>query len=259
MLFRDILRVAATQGGGPAPVPFSPLDLGADLIAWWDAEQPSTITDAGGGAVSSWKDVVAAYDLVQATGAAQPIYSATGFNTTHGGVTFDATDDYLRLGSVPAPFPLSTPVWIWWLGSQTLAGATATTRNMFAYGGANTNNSIRVQRTTSASVNRPRASMGDSVGANIISSASTVDFSGNFLLCQKISGTDLQIVANGTASTPAAGIPLNAAGNVTMGASSTGTAAGFQGGATNTILLTSATMSAGNITSLTNYLNARKA
>lgn len=53
--------------------------LGNDLLAWWDAD--AHYWGANGGmtiatGVSSWRDIGAGYSAVQASGAAQPVFSA---------------------------------------------------------------------------------------------------------------------------------------------------------------------------------------
>lgn len=67
------LRAIATE---PAWEP-SP-GLGAKLVAWWRVEDyPTLMTDDGGGLISSWTDCKLGR-AVSATGAARPIYQATG-------------------------------------------------------------------------------------------------------------------------------------------------------------------------------------
>jgi len=68
-----------------------PTDLGAALYAWWDAADLTTITDAGGGAVSQWRDKSPnARHLIQSTASSRPI---TGTRTLNGRNTlaFDPT------------------------------------------------------------------------------------------------------------------------------------------------------------------------
>jgi len=70
--------------------------LGYSALQWFvDADQVDTITDAGSGAVSEWKDLSPnANHLTQATGASRPITGANplnGLNT----IDFDGTDDWM--------------------------------------------------------------------------------------------------------------------------------------------------------------------
>lgn len=68
-----------------------------ELLAWWDASEGITVTGSG---VSAWVGRKRGYTLVQATDAARPAYSATGFNGSPG-LTFDGTADYLSMESQP--------------------------------------------------------------------------------------------------------------------------------------------------------------
>lgn len=88
----------ATGATGPSGVPIVPDDL-LGLILWLDADDASTITDAGGGAVSQWEDKSGNdYHVTQGTGGSRPI---TGTRTINGLNTldFDGTDDSLSLSS----------------------------------------------------------------------------------------------------------------------------------------------------------------
>src|SRR5688500_3331977 len=80
-------------GVGVSPVTI----LGASLLAWWTADRADLIT-LSGSQVTSWKDVVAGYDVVQGVGGSRPLWSATSFNGAPS-LTFDAIDDELTLGS----------------------------------------------------------------------------------------------------------------------------------------------------------------
>lgn len=66
-------------------LPYSPLSLSTDLLAWWD---PSTYV------AGSWTDRKAGVAVTQATGSLQPAGSATSLAGTPG-VTGDGADDIL--------------------------------------------------------------------------------------------------------------------------------------------------------------------
>lgn len=57
---------------------------------YWGANGGMTIATG----VSSWRDIVAGYSAVQASGAAQPVFSSTSFNGSPG-LTSDGIDDCL--------------------------------------------------------------------------------------------------------------------------------------------------------------------
>lgn len=60
---------------------FSP-DIIANLVLWLDAQDIATITKDGSNFVSQWNDKSSsANNAVQATGANQPVYNATGLNS----------------------------------------------------------------------------------------------------------------------------------------------------------------------------------
>jgi len=83
-------------GGGPA---WSPSDLGADLVAWYDASNAGSLTLSGAD-VTAWADLSGnGYTLSSTAGTNYPQYSATGFNG-HPGVTFGGSGNKgLKTGS----------------------------------------------------------------------------------------------------------------------------------------------------------------
>lgn len=85
--------------GDVSAAPWTPLDLGSALVAWYDAGDAATITESGG-AVSQWNDKSGNTNhLAQGTGANQPVYSATGFQSNAPGITF-TTNDFLSKASM---------------------------------------------------------------------------------------------------------------------------------------------------------------
>jgi hypothetical protein len=113
---------------------WTPADLGANLLAWWNAD------DLGEGPVSAWADRIAGNAPVQATPAKQPVAGWASFNGV-GGVTFDGLDDELTLsgtGSLPVGV---VPCEVWTLWRLLQSGSTMT---VFGYGGGA--NSFRVLR-----------------------------------------------------------------------------------------------------------------
>lgn len=65
------------QGGQPAF--WTPLNLGASLVAWWDAQNTANIALSGSN-VTSWTDKQSGIVASQGTGASQPTWSATARN-----------------------------------------------------------------------------------------------------------------------------------------------------------------------------------
>ncbi len=81
-------------GGGAAP--WTPADL-PGLQLWLDADDSSTITDAGGGAVSQWVDKASSLSFTQATGSARPTLVPNAYNG-RSTVRFDG-GDWLATGT----------------------------------------------------------------------------------------------------------------------------------------------------------------
>jgi hypothetical protein len=88
LLHRALLSVGGAAAGGG----FSPADFGADLVAWYDAQDSGSLT-LSGSSVTQWDDLSGNGEhLVQATGSQQPTYGATSFNTSYPGISFDGGD-----------------------------------------------------------------------------------------------------------------------------------------------------------------------
>ena len=78
--------------------PWTPVELPQPPALWLDAADAGTIT-LNGSAVSQWNDKSGnSRNFAQATGANQPAYSATSFNTSYPGVTFDGSSDFMSAG-----------------------------------------------------------------------------------------------------------------------------------------------------------------
>lgn len=171
--------------------------LGASLIAWWTADDPSTFT-LSGSQVTSWRDKVSGYNMVQAVSGARPVYSAAGFNGAPC-VTVDGTDDELTLSPLPAAFPSgSAESEIWAITDQAVAAASTGVRMLGSYGGL-TNTRRTVGRTVSSGMNRGevRAGTGSAETAHISTDG---DFSGRSVVRARYrgaSGTTFQMVGVG--------------------------------------------------------------
>jgi hypothetical protein len=94
----DRLLAVAYTPASPALTPnpgrlWTPADYpAAKKLAWYDAQDAATVTQTGG-VVSAWVDKFGLRNLVQATAARQPTYSADALGTGIGGITF--VDDRL--------------------------------------------------------------------------------------------------------------------------------------------------------------------
>lgn len=233
---------------------WTPLALGSSLFAWWDAERADLVTQSGS-AVSSWRDIVGGNDAVQATGAAQPAYGAGSFGGRPG-ITFDGSDDRLRVAVVPAAIPTGTAaVWLWGLASQDVDGADGFIRDLVGYGdAAATANTRRVSRIRNSNLNRSQALAGDGA-VGCVSQELTVDLSGRHVLLGKIGSTATVIVVDGMSGTPVAAVPATNASNFTIGGAPNG--GQFWRGAINSILVT-APLSAADEARVLTFLSLRR-
>lgn len=233
---------------GAALHSWNPALLGTSLLGWWDAERADLITQAGG-AVSSWKDVVAGYNAIQATGASKPAYSATGFNSRPG-ITPDGVDDFLNLES--QPFPSICEVWA--LVNQQALPADTTTRALISFGGTLSASRITIQRGVSTGVNSLQAVVGNNtVGVAVVHPG---DFSGKSVVRLVVDGTNARIELNGVASSNVAVVPAIGTTRVRMFAANSTSAANFWNDPTNTVAVTGL-LSTTQAAAFTSYLKAR--
>lgn len=228
---------------------FSPLDLGADLLAWWDASQGVALN---GAKVSAWTDRKNGLVAAQATDAARPTLGASAFNNVPG-ITFDGADDFLTITPVPASIPVgAVGSWIYAVLSQDALAADATNRYIASYG-AGTNDSRHFRRTVSGS-NRLNAITG--TGAGIVSiTEATVDFSGRKLAIAKFDPTTVAAAVDASADTSSAAVPATASTLFNIGASPGGTLFGQM---VLRDLIVTKPLSAPNEAALETYLLARR-
>lgn len=158
-----------TVGGGAIPPPdpgeWAPLDLGASLLAWWDASQGLTLS---GSQVSDWTDRKDGLVVSQATASKRPVVQETGFGGAQG-IYFDGVDDALLAGT--HPFPINSDgSEIWAVVRQDKPGSETGTINAAAYGNR------LVSRASVGSVNRGRLDQSPVVTDN------NTDFSSSHLI-----------------------------------------------------------------------------
>lgn len=236
---------------------FYPTDLGASLFAFWDAERTDLITKDGSNLVSSWKDVVGGYDAVQAIGASKPLWSAIGFNGRPC-VIPDGIDDEMTLAPVPAGIPIGSSGCIMLaLVDQTALPADATARAVAAYGGSSNSVNRYLARIVVSGQNRAQAQAGNgsvSVNANLLSA----DFSGRHLAAAVITGADVIAQMDGVSSTPSVTVPGTTSTRLRLFSLTSTSPGAFWGSPTSALLITSPTLTAGQLASITAWANARK-
>lgn len=235
--------------------------LGSDLIAWWDAD--SRYWGANGNmtistGVSSWKDIVGAFDAAQATGSAQPVFSSTSFNGGPG-ITFDGSDDQLMCNSAAFTTAMAGVLGtngseIWALVSQDLAGATAGAQYVGGYGPASSVQGRNVGRVGSGGVNRTRIQVGDGA-ANVFGSGTVVDFSGRHACRVQFGATASNFYMDGTLDPTLNVVPSTAITLARIGTRNDGT--GFWGGIVVAFLITNP-LSASKAAGLQSWLISRR-
>lgn len=147
--------------------------LGAKLFAWYDAQDAASITQSSG-AVSQWTDKSGnGNNATQGTAGNKPSYSATGWNGTKPGITFDGTNDYLTTATT-IPYNGATGVAIWVAARSTGTAA----RAMIGGQGSDielryNSGSLDVLKTTSANLQSAAVANGYHVVGTELSTNST--------------------------------------------------------------------------------------
>lgn len=100
-------RVSRADLGGVGNTPWTPAALGSALVSWWDTSDATTLT-LNGGAIAAVADKSGnGNHIVQATGANQPAYSATGINNVPAAVYSGAANLFL---ATPGSFVVNQPM-----------------------------------------------------------------------------------------------------------------------------------------------------
>lgn len=234
--------VAAVRG-------FTPADLGADLLANWDAEVASSLTLAGSN-VTTWADTKNGYVATQGVSGSKPAYSATSLNNRPG-LTHDGADDYLEVASQPFPSG-ANPCEIWVLCSQTALAADTTTRIMASYGGSASTIRRAAERRVISGVNRAAGVVFSAVASN-----GNVVFEGIHLIRVMVGATEASCVVDGVSpGAPTAAVPNTGTERFRIGAISNTSPGNYFQGVINSILIT-LPLSTDKAAALTSYLKAR--
>lgn len=187
----SLLRLRA----GPR-VGFHPLDIGQDLLAFWDGRYGVT---SSGGSVSSWKDAFG-FDCVQATEANKPTLSGAWL---YG----DGLSKELTGAPVPSRIPVDAVAsWAWYVVDQRTPATSTTETVLGGWGGSATSNARRLTRPVVGGVNRAGFRCGGTLARNDF-----VDFSSKRTVVLKASGTMAQVDVDGIPGTPAAVVPSTGA------------------------------------------------
>lgn len=225
---------------------WSPLSLGASLLAWWDSSVGVALS---GAAVTSWTDRKAGLALAQGTGVNRPTFDATSFNGVPG-VTFDGVDDSLTLDSAALPSG-ANPHELWAVVQQDELAGNAGVRTIFIFGGTASNTARSIGRTNN---NVLFAYCAD--GASSSAASAPGSFAGRQLARARTNGTNTFIQRDGGAEASIAQVPATGSTRMRMGAFHTGTSQ-FWLGKIRDVIVTGA-LSADQAAQLQKFLLARR-
>jgi hypothetical protein len=222
--------VTLVSSGAPPLVVqgWTPTNLGAKNLLWWDAEDADSLTLAGS-AVTAWEDKSAGFAVSQATGASQPALSATAVNNRPG-IVFDGTDDYMTSAGTPGNVAAGQAREWWFLGTQTRAVSTGGTHVAVRQGSAITA-AAQIGRTID---NAATCFTGN--GSTAVSATATTLFAGVSVIRYEIEAAQQIVSRNGVAGTPVAVTP--ALDNASVFIGSRDAVSRFHQGAINTLIQT---------------------
>lgn len=227
---------------------WAPTDLGASLIAWWDAG--SGVTESGG-AVSAWADSVGALTVAQGTAGNKPTYSATSFRGAPG-ITFDGTDDYLSVNSTGSLPSGNSAREAWVLVQQTALVADATDRRVISWGSTNSVARTEVFRRVQSSNNVVAGFVG--TGSGSVGAFGPNGFDDYRSARVVVTTAAISAYMNGVAGTPNSVTSNTTTARTTIGASTA--LSGFWQGQIAAILVTGA-LTIDQAKYLTAYLTRR--
>lgn len=206
-------------------VGWTPLVLGSDLLAWWDAGAGISLS---GSSVTAWADRKGGYLAEQSLSGSRPLWSETSFNGAPG-VTFDGNDDEVTCtaAALLAALPTGAAAGeLWLVGQQSeLAVSGSITKIAMAYGGADGFSRRAIGRGRPSTVNRALVSVGVS-GLINTPTDETVDFSSRHLV-RGVIGNGATIYVDGGPGTSVAGASTTSAARLRLGSSANTAASAF--------------------------------
>lgn len=105
-------RVYAVDGAGAAAVQTPAVTLGANLIAWWNADA-ANVTVGAGDIISAANDLgTGNFDLTEATGLLGPVWVDAQING-RAVMRFDGAASRLSNATLNLPAPGTTPIYYW--------------------------------------------------------------------------------------------------------------------------------------------------
>jgi hypothetical protein len=226
---------------------WSPLDLGDDLMEWWNADDVSRLVISGG-QVTDWTSVKGLALTGAGTGRG---WSATSFNGAPG-ITFNGTDDVFSAVSAQGRVPLTSGFYMLAVVQQNALAADAPTRIILTFGTANGARKY-LSRAVVSGVNRVRGG----VDTSTTSTGTTGDFSGRHLVAARVEAATLSTYFDGSADGTVAAAPVTNSARTRIGAIHTA-ASSFWSGLMRDVMVVRDTISATQLAKLNEFLLARR-
>lgn len=225
--------------------------LGADLLAYWDATRPETMTIGGGNVVSSWRDLIANYNVAQASAPSMPVYNPTVFGGEPA-VVFDGIDDYLRM--IPSPLPTGPNPWSVYCCLSQDDPSSGTARRVVASGNGNSDSRHVGSRLSSSK--RTIFGLYGNGSAPVINDVSN-HYVGRIFAGTVFTGTGGTVLANDATAALPAGTDASITTRLSFGSTSENSPGGFWLGSVAAILITRP-LSSDKATTLQRWLMKRR-
>jgi len=223
--------------------------LGTSLLEAWSADRTELITLVAPNKVSSWKGYFFGYDMAQSTDASRPTYSATSMNGKPA-ITFDGTDDFLNLESMPFPTG-AVNFEIWCVFTQDVVPSDATTRQLLSMGGTANGSRLALVRGNVAGTSRLRCDTGDGAAAQPTQDGATNCYWRHVVRAQFTPTTTTITIDNGT-PVSAAVVPAIGSTRVRFGSNTANSPSAFWGGKIREVMVTGP-VSTAQATAMWNY------
>lgn len=231
---------------------WSPLDLGSNLLAWWDALHGIALS---GNQVTAWADRKNGHNVTQAISSARPVFSATDFNGLSC-LNLDGIDDCLSAESVFSLPAGATGSKLWVVAAQAALAADTTARTAVSYGGTSTDRRAILRQVISG-VSRARAQAGN--GSVIANAELDVDISSRHLIKATFAAASVSCEADDSGATSAAATVSTGTTRTRIGALPGATATNFWRGSIRHVIATTDTLTAEEETALQSFLLKERA
>lgn len=236
-LARGLSHTLTPDKGGGA---FTPLSLGAAVVAWWTADDAASFT-LSGAAVTQWRDQKAGYVASQGLSSSRPTYGATLFNGAPG-VNFDGTDDELTSTTAGLLAALPTGTSECYLAAivEQQRLASNGTRNIIAgYGGASSLSRRAVERSVTSGVNTASVTVGNGAATVSRDYVALPTFDSRHYVIARASAAEIGINIDGGTEETVSAVPATSADRFRIGAISNTSASNFFDGVARDIIVLS--------------------